>query len=115
MPTQSNILFSSAVPLKAAYAARIPAGLREAAKKWNVTLDGSETLDFKYEGENSTKLGNRPIEAKTKRAYDGMFRQLWRYSAMKGDYESMLLLLLPPPKNAPSMRLDTVEEFVRFK
>jgi hypothetical protein len=62
------------------------------------------------------RLDNRPIADNTKTNYEGHYRQLWRYCAFVGDYESMLMLLQSPaPKHVPAMNVTTVESFLRFK
>lgn len=91
-------------------------GIQEAAKKWNVKLTKEDLdADYKYEGEVSTRFGNRNIGKNTKGNYETDFKQLWKFCLFTGDYESMLMLLSPSPKNAPSMKVETVESFLRFK
>ena len=99
-----------------AYKAQFADGLHTAATKWGCSL-GDEEIDpkFKYEGKNSTRLGNRPIEEQTKINYEGCYRQLWRYCIITGNYDDMLALLSPCPENAPSIQMETVEAFLRFK
>jgi len=94
----------------------VVSGLQNAAQRWECTL-GEEQLSatFSYEGKKSTRLGNRPVAENTKDNYEGNYRQLWRYCVITGNYEDMLVLLSPCPKNVPSMKLETVEGFLRFK
>jgi hypothetical protein len=70
---------------------------------------------FVHYGKKTTRLGNRPIKEATSTNYEGQYRQIWRYCAMRGKYESMLMLLSPVPKNVPSMEVSVCEEFGRFK
>jgi hypothetical protein len=92
------------------------AGMQKAAKKWNVKLT-KEDLDanFKHEGEASTRFGDRNIGGNTKGNYETDFKQLWKFCLFAGDCESMLVLSSPQSKNAPSMKVETVESFLRFK
>ena len=93
-------------------------GIIAAAQKWNLTLslrEGKQFGDFEYEGPNTKRLGNLCIAVTTKTNYEEQLKQLWRFCAIKGDYESMLLMITPTPPYAPSMRVETVEEFLRFK
>jgi hypothetical protein len=55
------------------------------------------------------------MDASTSGNYESHLRQFWRYAAMLGDYESMLMLLKKPPLHCPSMSVRTIESFLRFK
>lgn len=116
MSAQARISHTTVGPLAGKFKEKVSKGITRAAKKWNLQLD--ENLDLsehKFEGEGTTRLGNRPIEKNTAGNYEQMYRQLWRFLAMKGDYDSMLLLLSPPPVGVPAMNVHSVEEFLRFK
>jgi len=115
-PLKKTAVLTTRQKLPGCYKLKITAGITKAAKKWNVALDKGLVLDeFKYQGKNTTRLGNRPIADNTKTNYEGHYRQLWRYCAFIGDYESMLMLLSPAPKHVPAMNVTTVESFLRFK
>jgi hypothetical protein len=98
------------------YMDKVRDGMMEAAKRWNLKLD--ETMDFTkfdFQGKRSTRCGNRPIEANTRMNNESAYHQFWRYCIMRGNYDSILILLSPVPQNVPAMKLQTVEEFLRFK
>jgi hypothetical protein len=72
-----------------------------------------ECTSFK---ENNQLGAAMPIELNTKGNNETMYRQVRRFCALKGDYESMLILVCTKPtRNVPGMRLETVEEFLQFK
>jgi len=98
------------------YVNGIHRGITSAALKWKIKIDESKTFrDFQYEGKASTRFGNRCIEQSTKVNYETNLKQLWRFCAILGDYDSMLLMVSPTPENAPAMRVETIEAFLRFK
>ncbi len=114
---------------ESAYVAPIHAGIVAAARKWKLKLVAGKTHgDFVYEGEETTRVRNLPIKPTTKRNYEELMRQLWRFCAIKGDYESMLIMISHTPTlpamttggvansdNVPAMKVETIEEFIRFK
>jgi len=113
---------------KSSYVAPIHGGIVVAARKWNLTLVMGQTHgDFVYKGVATTRVRNLPIKPTTKRNYEELMRQLWRFCAIKGDYESMLIMISPTPTspgttnsvanndNVPAMKVETIEEFIRFK
>ena len=116
MPSQT--VFSSAVRLHPSYKAKVEDGIKAQASKWGISLpagvDLSDHVCFK-KGKLTTRLRNRPIALNTSLLYEGQFRQFWRYCAMRGQYQPMLMLLSPAPAHVPSMELSVVEEFPRFK
>jgi hypothetical protein len=71
--------------------------------------------DFKHEGEASTRFGDQNIGRNTKGNYETDFKKLWKFCLFTGDFESVLMLLSPLSKNAPFMKIETVESFLRFK
>jgi hypothetical protein len=77
--------------------------------------DSMDFTEFDYQGKDSTRCGNRPLEAKTLINLETFLRQFWRYCIIRGDYDSILILLSPAPQNVPAMKLETVDEFLRFK
>ena len=97
------------------YGTKVAAGIKAAALIWNCTLKGPVDAKFAYEGKKSKRFLNRPIDDRTKEEYEGVLRQLWRYCVLTGNYEDMLPLLSPSPANAPSMSMETLENFLRFK
>ena len=68
-------------------------GIVESAKKWYIQLDLTsyqpDITTFRYEGANSTRWGNRPNEASTKKHAETMYKQLWNFIMMYGDYDSL--------------------------
>ena len=113
--------FSSCGPLAVKYKERINAGLVRAAEKSHVALrvlpgiDGVDLSTYEYLGSKSTRFANRPVDEITSKNYEGVLRQFWKYAAITGDYDSMLLLLKKPPAHCPAMNVLTVESFLRFK
>ena len=98
------------------YADFVHDGIVWAATKWKITLPLGEVFrDFVTEGKETRWFGNICIADTTKENYEEHLKQLWRFCAIKGDYESMLLMITPTQKEAPSMRVETVEEYLRFK
>jgi len=84
-------------------------GIKATALKWNVSVP--DTIAFSTTRE---RVGNRCVRSSTKEAYYFHYLQLWRFCAIIGDYDSMLILLNGPSK-VPAMKLETIEAFVRFK
>ena len=98
------------------YLEKVKDGICTAAAKWNIELDPQmDYVQYSYNGSQSTRFGNRSIEPGTKESYEGCLRQLWRFCIYKGDYESMLILSSPAPPYCVSVKVETVEEFLRFK
>lgn len=92
---------------------RVKPGVKLAAKKWGVQLP--ESIGFGYDLK-ICRFGNRPIASKTTDAYNDNLRQLHRFCAIIGDYDSMLMLLLPSgTPNTPSMNVETAEQFLCLK
>ena len=91
----------------------------ESVKKWYIQLDLTsyqpDITTFRYEGANSTTWGNRPNEASTKKLAETMYKQLWNFIMMYGDYDSLLILLSPPPNNVISMTAKSIELFLLYK
>ena len=98
------------------YINAIHAGIVAAAQKWNVTLPEGQTFkDFDSQKGQSKRFANMATAETTKINYEEQLKQLWRFCAMKGDYESMLIMITPTPDDVPSMRVETIEEYLRFK
>jgi hypothetical protein len=110
-------LYTTARDPKKVYLDKVREELPKVAQKFNVLLtEGQDCGVYQFRGNQSTRCGNRPIELQTKYNNECMYRQAWRFCALKGDYESMLILACAEPtRNVPAMRLETVEEFLRFK
>ena len=115
--TKPKYTTKTAPPKK--YLDKVHGNILKSLKKFKLKLPkeliGKTFTDFEYQGVKSRRLGNRHIKGQTKSNYESSWRQLWRFCAYKGDYDSMLMLLPSVPKGAPSMKLETVEEFLRFK
>jgi len=111
-----QVSYSTSTNISEKYILKVNDGIKASAKRWNVTLptdvDFSQHRHFR---KSTPRLGNRPIADSTKINYEGQYRQFWRFCAIKGDYDSMLLLLPKPPAFSPAMNVETVEEFVKFK
>ena len=74
-----------------------------------------ENLRYEYT-KDVRRLGNRPLAARSVSTYEDLFKQMFAYCSMKGDYESLLMLMLPcGTDGVPSMKVSTVEEFLRLK
>ena len=96
-------------------------GLWNLPKKWYIQFDLTsyqpDITTFMYEVANSTRWGNRPNEASTKKRAETMYsyKQLWNFIMMYGDYDSLLILLSPPPNNVISMTAKSIELFLLYK
>ena len=116
-PEPVSAFYTTARNPKEVYLDKVHDEVQKVAQKWNVSLnEGQDYGVYQFQGKQSTRCGNRPIEPNTKYNNESMYRQVWRFCALKGDYESMLILgCTEPTRNVPTMRLETVEEFLRFK
>ena len=94
-------------------------GLWNLPKKWYIQLKLTsyqpDITTFGDERANSTRWGNRPNEALTKKHAETMYKQLWNFIQMYGDYDSLLILLSPPPNNIISMAAKSIELFLLYK
>jgi hypothetical protein len=112
----SQVSFFTTKPLALVYQRKVQHGIMEAAETWKVKLSSGVILDdHEYLGKESTRFLNRPINESTKQNYEIMLRKFWRFAAITGDYDSMLLLLKIPPKHSPAISAQVIEHFVRFK
>ena len=116
LPSPShNVLTNPPEP----YKVKAHNGIVESAKKWYIQLDLTsyqpDITTFRYEGANSTRWGNRPNEASTKKHAETMYKQLWNFIMMYGDYDSLLILPSPPPNNVISMTAKSIELFLLYK
>ena len=116
LPSPShNVLTNPPEP----YKVKAHNGIVESAKKWYIQLDLTsyqpDITTFRYEGANSTRWGNRPNEALTKKRAETMYKQLWNFIMMYGDYDSLLILLSPPPNNVISMTAKSIELILLYK
>ena len=88
-------------------------------QKWCIHLDLTsyqpDIATFWYKGVNSTRWGNRPNEASTKLHAETIYKQLWNFIMMCGDYDSLLILLSPPPNTVISMTAKSIELFLLYK
>ena len=109
--------FSTRCKLETKYKSSVGSGVTTAATKYKVTLstEGVDLSDHEYMGGKSIRFGNRPLAENSLIKYELLFRQYWRYAAMTGAYSSMLMLLKKPPAHCPSMDVNSLESFVRFK
>ena len=81
-------------------------GIEKAAERCRLTIpEGTDKEHFEFLGADSKRFANRPTTetGETFRSYEGHLRQFWQFAAMKGDYESMLMLLTKPPAHFPSI------------
>ena len=94
-------------------------GIVESAKNWYIQLDLTsyqpDITTFRYEGAHSTRWGNRPNEASTKMCAETMYKQSWNFIVMYGEYDSLLILLSPPPNNVIPMTAKIIELFLLYK
>jgi hypothetical protein len=96
--------------LPVAIQAAIEPGIKLAANKWGVTLP--QGLTYKFDRKKRW-FGNRHL-ASTKN-YENHIHHFWNFCACLKDYESMLILLDPEMRKVPSMNVNTVELFLRYK
>ena len=116
LPSHShNVLTNPPEP----YKVKAHNGIVESAKKWYIQLDLTsyqpDITTFRYEGASRTRWGNRPNEASTKKHAEAMYKQLWNFIMMYGDYDSLLILLSPPPNNVISITAKSIEFFLLYK
>ena len=99
------------------YLALIPGKLRKLLTELNLRLPKGVplTADFDYKGDKSRRFGNRVVKKGTLINYKGIMRQMWAFFAYKGDYMSMLMLLSKAPKGCPSMDVNSLEQFLKYK
>jgi hypothetical protein len=102
-PEPVHVLYTTAQDSKKVYVDKVHDEVLKVAQKWNVSLDmGQDCGVYHFQGKQSTWYGNRPIEGNTKANNENMFCQVWRLCALKGDYESMLILVCTEPtRNVP--------------
>ena len=60
-------------------------------------------------------MWGNPNEASTKKHEETMYKQLWNFIMMYGDYDSLLIPLSPPHNNAISMTGKSIEIFLLYK
>ena len=71
--------------------------------------------EFSYQNDPHW-LGYRPLAPHTKATYEGHYKQMFQHCCIKGDYESLLILLLPgSTEGVPSFEVNTAKQFVRVK
>ena len=88
-------------------------GVKRAAVKWGVPLP--KGMKFSYQNDPH-RLGNRPLAPCTKATYEEHYKQMFQYCCIKGDYESLLILLLPgSTEGVPSFEVNTAKQFVQVK
>ena len=99
--------------LEPAVAALIQDGVNTAAKKWGIDLP--KGMSYSYD-KTVSRLGNRHLAERSRSTYDEHYKQFMNYCALKGDYDSMLIILLPATfTQVPTVLASTAEEFVRLK
>jgi hypothetical protein len=88
------------------------AGIIAAALKHHVDLGDRTEFIFDKEGHY---FGNGPIAASSKKTYKSHYWQLWEFLSRIGDFESMLMLVSPKLINVPSMKVESLQAFIRYK
>jgi hypothetical protein len=63
---------------------------------------------------SQAKLGTGALTHQ-KKNYEKDLGLLGGFCAIKSNYESMLLMVSPTPKNEPAMSVETIEKFLHFK
>jgi hypothetical protein len=99
-------------PLTEEVQLKIEEGIRAAAQKYHVPLGQHETFVF---DPKIKRTGNRPIKGRTTTTYGEHYRQLWRFLAIIGDYESMLMLHVQPTVQVPAMKIQSLQLFLKLK
>jgi hypothetical protein len=61
------------------------------------------------------RTGNHPIKEWTMSTYGEHYCQLWRFLAIIGDYESMLMLHVQPTVQVPAMKIRSLQLFLKLK
>ena len=95
--------------LEPAVALKVSDGVKIAAKKWGVPIP--EGTVFSYT-KTVARLGNRHLSDRSRSTYNEHYKQFYNYCALKGDYNSMLMLLLPATcTQVPTILASTAKEF----
>ena len=84
---------------------QIPAGIRDAARRWGVQLSSNVSFEFDMA---VNRFGNRGLKAGSQNLHKGLLHQFWRYCAWIQDYNSMLILITPFPSQVPAMKKQTI-------
>ena len=103
----------SVVELPPTLQAKVDAGIVVAAAEYSVDLSGHTTFTFKKEAGHFH--GNKKMAQTSVDTYKCHYKMLWIFLATIGDYSSMLLLVSPKLANVPSMRVESLGAFVRYK
>ena len=96
--------------------AKVNEELSKLVKKYDIKWEGPSFHFLK--GQHRRSQYARQV-ATTNMRYETVYRDLWRFFALTGEYESMLLLLFPneteESKKCPAMRLKACMNFLRWK
>jgi hypothetical protein len=85
-PEPDPVLYTTAQDPKKVYLDKVHDEVLKVAQKWNVSLDTGQDYGAypHFQGKQSTRCGNRPIEGNTKANNENMYFQVWRFCALKG-------------------------------
>jgi hypothetical protein len=86
--------------------------IRAAAQKHHVPLGQHEMFIF---DPKIKRTGNCLIKKWTMSTYGEHYCQLWRFLAIIGDYESMLMLHVQPTVQVPAMKIQSLQLFLKLK
>ena len=112
---------SVTLPLPRNVQEQICDGITVAARSFNILLPENTEwwfFDPDPKGDGAAILGGLSPNESTMREYLNILRQLWRFLAWIGDYESMLMLvqgLKHEDMPIPAMRIESIILFLRFK
>jgi len=87
-------------------------GMLAAASKQQIPLDGKVAFYFETQ---YTYTGNKNLAPRTKETYNFHYRNLWKFLAHIGDFDSMLMLLSPRLKRLPAMKVESLMAYIRYK
>lgn len=92
---------------------KVNAGIMAAARKYGVEIHGRTVFYFNYHG---LYHGNKKLAESTKKTYECLLSQYWRFLAEIGDFESMLpLVSLKRLHNVPAMKVESLTAMMRCK
>ena len=89
-------------------------GIKTAAEKWRIK-NYQKDPKYIYEGATSTRVGSSEIAQSCRKNYECCYKQLWNFCLITGDYDSMFILMSPPPWNCVPVQIDTAIALMKFK
>eukprot|EP00980_Cylindrotheca_fusiformis_P018771 scaffold6255_cov118-Cylindrotheca_fusiformis.AAC.1 len=97
-----------------------PSPPRSANSPVALSSPGTTTLRAELEArgkrlDTSPRYSTRRLQPNTLDNYEKFLRMLWDFLAMIGEYDSMLILLVLPPRQCPSMDLKVIRHFINHR